>query len=311
MSKDFDVFSIESGPVRLAEEFLASNESEPDFLERIQLSNYVATGGLMLETLGTAAAVVEARLQDAPSLATRLFDLSTHRNLFRPTTTAKVSPERARPVRRKICEALLLPWQHAAPPERTRRQISDYLLHHYGDLRVESGPWENLRTPARDIMSGWLRQRTIETFFQSSKATTPDNRQRWEASRRFWMAYQEHIDHAWFLAGPRDAAALKTEPMGYGRVLGCRADFSALLLTIRGITIAEASTFESCEVWLRENDFAPPLYRDKTKPYWPVSFTTGADFSPVYSRDGLWQDRLHNLIQDRTGISIARHAYLR
>jgi hypothetical protein len=38
----------------------------------------------------------------------------------------------------------------------------------------------------------------------------------------------------------------------------------------------------------------------------------GADFSPSFSLadDGLWQDRLHDFIEVRTGIRIPRHVYL-
>jgi hypothetical protein len=40
--------------------------------------------------------------------------------------------------------------------------------------------------------------------------------------------------------------------------------------------------------------------------------TNVADFSSSYSRkeDGSWQDRLHDFIQERTGLSIARDSYL-
>ncbi len=313
LAAEFDVFSIEHGPVRLAKAFLASTESEKSFLDRLRLRGPAVAGGLMLETLGVAASLVEVSLERAPRLATRLIELCMHEGAFRPAAMAKAAPKRAASVRLKICEALLLPWQQAEPPEEVRGQIIDHLLANYGDARVNDAVWEDLRPPARKIMRGWLKRRTIETFFHVAGETNPGNRGRRQASHRFWTAYQDHIEDAWLLAGPLHLASLKTkETIGHGRLAGCRSGDSALLLRIRGITIAETSNFDSCQAWLAHSDFAPPLYCDKMKPCWLAALTTGADFSPVYARNGSgsWQDRMHDFIEYHTGLFVPRHEYL-
>jgi len=313
LAAEFDVFSIEHGPARLATEFLASTESEKSFLDRLRLTGPAAAGGLMLETLGAAASSVEVSLERAPRLALRLIELCCHEGAFRPAAMAKAAPRRALSVGLKICEALLLPWQQAEPPEEVRRQILDHLLAHYGDARISDAIWEDLRPPARKIMRGWLKRRTIETFFQMVGETNPGDRGRRQASQRFWTAYQDHVEDAWLLAGPLHFASLKTKrAIGHGRLAGCRSGDSALLLRIRGMTIAETSKFDSCQAWLAHSGFAPSLYCDGTKPYWLAALATGADFSPVYARNGSssWQDRMHDFIEYHTGLSIPRHEYL-
>jgi hypothetical protein len=313
LAREFDVFSTEHGPMRLAKEFLASTENEKGFLDRLRLSGPAAAGGLMLETLGVAASLVEASLERAPRLAARLIDLCFHEGAFRPAAMAKTAPRRAGSVRLKICEALLLPWQHVEPPEEARGQILDHLLANYGDARVNDAVWGDLRPPARKIMRAWLNRRTIETFFRMVGETAPANRGRFRASQRFWTAYRDHIDDAWLLAGPLHFASLKTKAtIGRGRLAGCRSGDSALLLRIRGITIAETSNFDSCQAWLAHSDFAPPLYCDRTKPYWLAALTNGADFSPIYARNGngSWQDGMHDFIECQTGIFVPRHEYL-
>lgn len=313
LASAFCLFSVEQGPMRLAQEFLASTESEKSFLDRLRLTGPAAAGGLMLETLGTAASLVEASLERAPRLAARLLDLCVHDGGFRPAAMAKADPARAASVGLRLCEALLLPWRQIEPPEEVRGQILDHLLAHYGDARVADAVWEDLRPPAREIMRGWLKRRTIETFFRMSGETTPGNRSRREAGRKFWTAYGDHVEDAWLLAGPLHFAALKSKAaIGHGRLAGCRAGDSALLLRIRGITIAETSNFDSCQAWLAHSSFAPPLYCDGTKPYWLAALTNGADFSPVYARNGSgsWQDRMHDFIEYHSGLVVPRHEYL-
>lgn len=309
----FDIFSLDHGPLRLAKEFLSSTESARSFLGRLRLTGPAAGGGLMLETLGVAASLVEASLERMPSLAPRLIDLCFHDGAFRSAAMAEAAPKRVASVRHKICEALLLPWQDAEPPEPVRGQILDHLLINHGDPRVIDAVWEDLRPPARKIMGSWLKRKTIQTFFQMAGEMNPGNRGRRLASERFWRAYQDHIEDAWLLVGPLHFAALKAKaPIGHGRLAGCRAGDSALLLRIRGITIAETSKFESCQAWLAHSHFAPSLHGDKTKPYWLAALTTGADFSPVYARSGSgsWQDRMHDFIQYHTGLAVPRHEYL-
>jgi hypothetical protein len=85
-----------------------------------------------------------------------------------------------------------------------------------------------------------------------------------------------------------------------------------LVLALRGLTIAKPSDEAAWRVWSPNNALAPQQYCGLTQPCFPSALTNGADFSSSYSRkeDGSWQDRLHDFIQERTGLSIARDSYL-
>jgi hypothetical protein len=303
LAAEFDIFAPARGPALLAEAFLAATESAEDFLDRIALTGRAAAGGLLLEALAAAAERVEMRLAKQPHLAARLAALSVHRQGFRPAATARAMPGRAGQVALGIAEALLLPWQDVAPPPTVKTEITDYLLRHYGDGRVQDAVWAMLRPPSRAIMHRWLTAKTLDSFFR----LTDD-----AADRKFWTAYGDHIDEAWLLAGPASAARLKETGLGHGKIAGCRPDFCVLLLGIRGMTIAKTNSEASWHAWLPRNNLAPPLYGGQTQPCFPAALGNGADFSPAYSRqnDGLWQDALHDFIKVHTGLSISRHDYL-
>ena len=185
-----------------------------------------------------------------------------------------------------------------------KSEIADFLLRHYGDARVEDAVWAKLRPPARGIMRRWLTARTIDGFLRLTGEDAAD--------RKFWTAYSDAVDEAWLLVGSAGAARLKETRLGHGRLAGCRADFRALLLAIRGITVARTSGEGSWHAWRSGNNLAPPLFGGRTQPCFAVALSNGADFSPNYSRmdDGLWQDRLHDFIKAQTGLAIPRHDYL-
>jgi hypothetical protein len=312
LAEHYDIFSVAQAPSHLADAFLVSDEASVDFFDRLQLKGRTASGGLLLETLGVAADLVERRLPSEPRLAARLTDLSLHDTAFRPSLRARVTPERSDAVRRKVAEALLLPWRERAPPAEVRALIIDHLLRHYGDARLAETIWEDLRQPARAVMHRWLTETTIEFFFHLIAASSPDDPSRWQPEQDFVAAYAGEIDHAWLLAGPRSVAPLSETGIGFGRLAGCRADLCALLLRVGGITIVATNDDKSWRAWLPHNDLAPPLYGGRSPPIYPAALSMGADFSPSFSLadDGLWQDRLHDFIEVRTGIRIPRHVYL-
>jgi hypothetical protein len=307
----FDIFSIQRGPRMLAEAFLASDESAADFLARLGIAGATASGGFMLETLGAAAELVEARLAAAPRLAARLADLSVHRRVFRPAAMARPLPRGAARVRQLLPEALLLPWRAAAPPPAVQAPIAAYLLRHYGDARVQEAIWKDLRRPCRDIMQRWLTASTIAKFFRLSTQFGEDANAALDGLR-FCQSYGDHFDYAWIVGGSKIGAVLAESKIGHGRLVGCRPDQFILVLGLRGLTIAKASGDAAWRVWSPLNNLAPQAYCGMTEPCFPAALTNGADFSSSYSRkdEGSWQDRLHDFIAARTGLAVGRDIYL-
>jgi hypothetical protein len=312
LAATFGIFSVECGPGALAEAFLAADDGERNFLARLGLGGSAASGGLLLATLAAAAERVEERLAAAPRLAARLAELSVHRRVFRPAASAPALPARAAAIRRRLPEALLLPWDRAAPPPEVEAQIIAFLLRHYGDARVQEAVWKDLRPPARDIMHRWLTAGTISNFFRLSRQIEGEDPSVVQDGLRFCRSYGDLVDDAWIVAGSKVAGLLRESNIGHGRLVGCRPDQFVLVLALRGLTIAKPSDEAAWRVWSPNNALAPQQYCGLTQPCFPSALTNGADFSSSYSRkeDGSWQDRLHDFIQERTGLSIARDSYL-
>jgi hypothetical protein len=294
LAEKFDIFSAERGPKKLATAFLVADETEKIFLARHGILGRVAAGGLLLETLGAAAGLVEANLANRPGLAARLAELAVHDGVFRPGAPAR----RAKAIRQKLAEALLLPWQDETPPGSVKEKITDFLLRHYDDARVQPAVWRDLRAPAADIMRRWLKERTILSFFRLAAKTKGDARSRQE----FWLGRLADIDDAWLIAG----TATEPDRLRHGRLIGSRPSHAALLLNIGGITILESSHAEGEQVWLPGNELAPRLYRGVEEPYLAAALSTGADFSSAFGRhDGAtWQERLQDFIERHRGRAV-------
>lgn len=307
LAEKLDIFSLERAPLKLAENFLAADESEQACFDRLGLDKHTEASGLRLEALGAAAELVQGQVTQRPNLAARLAELSLHQPAFHPSAGVEQSEQRSarvRSIRVKIAEALLLPWQHKAPADAVKEQIIGDLLGLYGDPRIQEPVWRDLRPPATNIMRRWLKEKTIASFFHLAASKKADDRAQARMRQEFWMSYIDRIDDAWLVADSQSFAALSAPNLGYGRLVGCRPGHCALLLKIGGLTIVESSHADHECVWLAGNELAPPLYHERSHAYCPAMFTTGADFSSGYSchEGGKWQERLRSFIARHAGI---------
>ena len=301
LAQAFEVFAVPQAPGNIAKAFLASEESDAQFCERWKLSGRVASGGLMLEALGEAAACAETQLARRPALAERLIALALHENGFRPSQAAAFSG-RARAIALKLAETLLLPWQETSPPETLKRKILQFLLDHYGDARVKTALWEKMRPQALRVMRRWLSEATIEGFFGLAAAAERDAPEQLRLRRRFWLSYLGRIEDALVVGGSEAIARLGLSHLGHGRLIGAKPDHAALILRIGGLTIVETSHSSREHLWLPGNELAPRIRHRGNEFYLPAGLSTGADFSSAFSRDEEddWQGRLADFI--------ARHA---
>jgi EH_Signature domain len=302
LADDYAIFDARRAPQRLADAFLAGDDSEAAFCARLGLDGMLATGGLMLEALHIASARVEKRLATEPHLAARLMDLAVHEGVFRPRAAA--NPTRAAAAAVKIIEALLLPWLAASPPERLKTEIVGFLLRHCQDARVNAALWRRVKPEAAALMRGWLAETTIEAFFRIAMKAQRDEPERLRARRRFWLSCRERIDDVWLIAGKESFAALQCDGLGHARLIGCPADHAALLLKIGGLTAVETSHAGSEHVWLPGNGLAPSLRRGKGETYLAAALASGADFSSFYSGEEAEEGeaRLEEFIARHAGI---------
>jgi len=298
LDEAFAIFSWQRAPGHLAEAFLKSAESDAQFCERWKLSGRVASGGMMLEALGEAASLVEARLPRQPALGERLAAFAMHENGFRPQLAAALSG-RARAIAFKLAEALLVPWHDAAPPEALKRQILGFLLEHYEDARVKTALWEKMRPQAQAVMRLWLIEATIEHFFRLAAASGRDEPQALRLRRQFWLSYLDRIEDALLIGGSQAVAAQGIGKLGHGRLVGAKADHAALILKIGGLTIVELSHSSRELLWLPGNELAPRIRHRANEYYLPAALATGADYSSAFSSDDDddWQTRLSAYIE--------------
>lgn len=307
LAEEFEIFSVEGGPLALAEAFLAGEETASCFLERLALPARAAAGGILLEALAVAAARVEHLLAGEPRLAARLCALSLHGTAFRPDIAVGIATCRAGTIRIALAEALLLPWQRAAPPPEAKARILAFLLRHYGDARMNRAPWAEMRAPAVVIMRRWLIEETVATYFRLAAQTKSADRKQLAAREAFWTSCLDQIEDAWLLGSPRSIAEFGPGGLAHGSLTGCRPGQSALLLRIGGMTVLEVSDSANESVWRHGNALAPPLYRRADQPYWPAALANGADFSSAYrNKDNeTWQQRLAGFIERHSGKRLA------
>ncbi len=304
----YKIFSVEHGPKALAEAFLAGGETATQFFQRLRFPTRAAEGGLALETLVAATAMVETRLKQEPELAAKLCDLALLEIGFRPDVTAGRGTRRAAMIRIALAEALLLPWQSEKPPAALKTRISAFLLRHYGDARIVREHWADMRPPAAAMMRRWLIEHTIAAYFRLARQAKPAEPKLLAEREEFWMSCIDQIDKSWLLGNSRSIAALGLGHLAHGGLTAVRPNQAALLLRIGGLTVLEGSDRASENVWVYGNALAPPLYRGVDQPYLPAALSNGADFSSAYnsrqSKDP-WQRRLAEFIARHSGRRLA------
>ena len=310
----FKLFSPEPevAPGLLADAFLETDEPEQEFFDRIHLRGRAAAGGLALEVLIDAAKKVEERLPERERLAGRIIELSMHQGTFRPKGMSNDASGRSRRAQLGFAEALLLPWSRRDPADRTKAIIIEHLLRHYRDARLHPAVWEEMRPPARDTMRRWLSAETIDAFFRLMNDMHIENPGHWRRRRKFWMAYLDHIDHAWLVAGSQGAELARRGELAFGRLSGARGDHCVLMLTIKGMTIVDWNHAGSVRMWPPGDPAAPALYGGTDGNRYlrtDLVAPTKLEFRHTGNDQGRWQDKLHDEIRKWTGIRVPRAEY--
>jgi hypothetical protein len=295
LARDFDIFSLETAPDSLAQAFFAGDKTATDFFAELHLPALGLKGGLGFEILAAAATIVESDAARAPHLAARLCGLAIHDGAFRPDSAP---PSRAVSLRRKLAEALLLPWHDEAPPNKVKAELIAFLLRHYDDVRVASSRWMRVGAPALAVMRRWLNDETVACYFRLARQTKDADRARLAERETFWRARLSQIEGAWLVAGPQGCAALAPTRLAHGRLGGCRPDQAVLLLRVGGLTILESCHEAAEAVWLARNAFAPKLFRPTDAIYWIGSLNRCSDYSSLFNQKSGedWQTRLGSFL---------------
>ena len=291
-AEDFDIFSVEHAPTRIARAFLDGDESADAFFARLRLPLRALKGGLGLEILAAAAAACKEHGQAEPRLGLRVCALASADGRLRFGNGAIIAPRLAA-LSTAVADALLLPWQFQTPPDDVKRIITAFLLEHYGDARVASARWDAVQVPAARIMRQWLTEESVATYFRLARRAKTADPQRLLERKKFWLANLARVDDAWLLTASGSRPDTAMERLAHGRLGGCLPDHVGLLLKLGGLTVLESSHDRSEIVWREGNPLAPRLFRSD-QVYWPDSLASGADFSSAFGRDNgsTWQERL-------------------
>jgi len=222
-----------------------------------------------------------------------------------------------------LAEALLTPFAEGKPDSRLCDPVKSFLLHHYGDPRLDPGGWHGVSERAREVIHGWLVEDTLEDFFRLLAYVSrnePVARRHWRYRKAFWSAYLRHgvIRDAWVVLSPTvDLEArrrLRHSAGSYGKLLpgvGVLRNHAVLVLRIGTLVVTDWSHTGKYRLWREEVEHAKQLPRLYRKRYSRSELVDAPDHEGVHygAENGSWQANLNNYIRSQTGIRI-RHMEL-
>jgi hypothetical protein len=264
--RDWALWQPDAGPRRLGEALVRA-EDPARILAAAGLDGDLAQSGFALDALDAVCdSVGEEKGAEAERLGARLMALFDRLDV--------------RQLNGALANALLNPWQRAAPREEYRKRIGSLLIKRIGDPRLNAAAWAALDVPAEivAVLKRWLTDTTVREFFKVVARTT-DNPHQWEQRTRFWTGYLDHgrIDDAWFVLGPRAESLFRSVPgwddkLPHGRIKAGDggSGHSALIMSMGRLRIAEWSDNGACRFWPDTHPDAPELggevyYRSKLK----------------------------------------------
>jgi len=224
-----------------------------------------------------------------------------------------------------LVDALVLPYSDPMPSKQVRDNYLSFLVSKFGDPRLRSGRWNQMRTSAQ-VVRRWLTDQSLRQFLDvlDDSALT----HQWKYRRAFWEAvYQRNlIAEAWVIfdkVGAQKAKRLfKAEtPFAHWEIGGSKqiqSGQACLLLRIgRGI-IAEWSHNGRCHIWHDVNDPTAPTMHKKLYRSDEVMIGKGVSQQKKFRRAEIyhqnskgytWQTKIADEIANMTGIRVHQREY--
>lgn len=299
--QNFALFDPDRAPGLLAAHCLNTTAPVSECLEQAGISGSRRFGGMeeaaFRRALGTVHHALEAGEAAAPLLLSRLFAWAMYDGqlAFPRSKTA-------------LAEALLLPWLTRMPRDDERERITEFLLRHLKDPRIEPINWYGVEEEAVRVVRKWLTRVALEQFLQVvDKVAEPEH---WRYRRAFWMAYYERglIDEAWVVFAPaaeRLGGWGLRELAGFGRLSDpLLQNHCVLLMRLAGdLTVAEMSHMGKCRIWLPARTEAPALYKQN---YRRRDTNERPDFEQTHhaSAQFIWQRKIANFLASNAGLHV-------
>jgi hypothetical protein len=304
-----ELFDADNGPANLASQVLDDLRPVREVLRERGLGDWLQTGGY-------AEAAFAAALGDLPRRLQMSVDEARGLDLVRRIldwAESSAGDLQFPGLRKQLVEALLIPWQQAAPPKAVERTITSFLLKTCGDPRMQRARWNGVDETATNVFKRWLTGATLEAFVRVIERVA--EKDHWKYRKAFWMGYYRagHILDAWVALGPdaeRIARQIDDLRGQSSRLVGqCQSNHCVLLLRIGNLVVADWSHNGKCRVWRDRQRHAPLLYR---KQYDAGDLRVGADIEVVHQQAsaGGWQRKIHDHICDLTGIRLSPSSYM-
>jgi hypothetical protein len=167
-------------------------------------------------------------------------------------------------LKRAAVRAALHPFGDEMPDKKMRDAFLDFVLPLLRDPRSNPEGWTGC-PKSETTMRRWLTEQSLRQFF--TVLIGVGFKDQWAYQRAFWNALyrRQYIDDAWVVfesAGAHEAQRMYGQNVGFGRFEGFQPGHSVLLLSVRGLTVAQWSHNNPCSIW-DESDGAtgPRLYQ--------------------------------------------------
>lgn len=227
--------------------------------------------------------------------------------------------------RKKLIEALLLPWVSATPKQDYQNDIQDWLIGHFKDPRVlthRQNGWRDVSDEALSVIKRWQVGAAIRQFFDLISQIAEETH--WPYRKKFWESYcdEDHISDAWVVLGPdtwRHAVNAFGADVGAGQIAGGnhQRNHSVLMIRIGEYVFCEWSHMGKCRAWHENDAFCPKFYRTsynaeefRADSLRIVDRYVSDGISHMGSENYSWQHELSEFIRRMTGIRMNKNDFI-
>ena len=197
-----------------------------------------------------------------------------------------------------MVDSLLQPFLDRDPDPDIKSRLSDFLLSHYNDPRLNRANWHGVSDDAMAVMMRWLVSATLEDFFRVVSEGSMRNRdadRMWPYRRAFWTAYLEggYISDAWVVLGDviavRPVYFLRIRRIlmavwikGLWRVARPRSPYHENW----GSDYYRVELLGKYRAWSADNEMAPPFYKKHYRP--KSAYQSSPDFDGAHHGAPAW-----------------------
>jgi hypothetical protein len=301
------IFDPSAGPECIVDAALQGDAAPDDILSRIGFRDRLASG--YREQIYRSGFERHERETNANPLQ-RL-------RIVRHWTYAPNGQVRHEALKTAAVRAALDPFADETPDQTVRDAFLEFALCLLRDPRLHPEGWTDCPKSER-IARRWLVEQSLRQFF--AVLDEFDHKDKWAYRRAFWNALYEkqYIDDAWVVlesAGAGKARNVFGQNIGFGRFEGFQPGHAVLLLSVRGLTVAEWSHNNPCSIWDKtDGAIGPSLHKHWYSASELKKQHRGEDTPANMASQGIfphhgagryrWQSRIAEYLKQRRGLTL-------